>query len=325
MATIVSCPPPNTAEEPVLLPANNPLVMHTSFLGWEAVPAAAGGAAQMQLHTDQMVCAFGSLLACARTPADLPAARNVNPLNLGLSGRAWTRILTEYVTSGLLNVAMTTREELAEGLAQLTIANPWELIVVAADWQLGETIVMVPATPPVAGVRGAPRQAGAGRLGARGYRAPVAAIPAVMAVAGAPGRPALDAALAFLPLTSILDLEVEAPAPWRLVAYLAGLLGPCRTQAERNRLASQVQFAARALAAGGHRHFSTLVADTHSLALNMRDYLQRIAEALPRAFLSAGVHSPTLVAEGRDAMVYVRDDDGRRSIESSRIYAFGAG
>ena len=48
-------------------------------------------------------------------------------------------------------------------------------------------------------------------------------------------------ALEFLTLASIDQLETSAPSPFRLVAYLAGLLGPCLTQDERNLRSSQVQ------------------------------------------------------------------------------------
>lgn len=51
-------------------------------------------------------------------------------------------------------------------------------------------------------------------------------------------------------LVSVGDVEGDSGAPWALVSFLAGKLGPCLTQTERNRPASQVRFSARALCAG---------------------------------------------------------------------------
>ncbi|KAL1498443.1 hypothetical protein AB1Y20_013768 [Prymnesium parvum] len=109
-----------------------------------------------------------------------------------------------------------------------------------------------------------------------------------------------------------------------VICYLAGELGAISTQSERNRPGSQAQFVARALSAGAHRHFGTTAGDDHSLASNLRDYLKILAHALPTEFLSAGVASLQLRAEFRDAIVYSRDADGRRSVEEARILSFGA-
>jgi len=42
-----------------------------------------------------MLKVFGARLAASRTPADLPASRNTNPLVIALTGGLWTRVLTE--------------------------------------------------------------------------------------------------------------------------------------------------------------------------------------------------------------------------------------
>jgi len=162
-----------------------------------------------------------------------------------------------------------------------------------------------------------------GRRGQRGYRPATPGQPAVPGIPAVPGRTPLDPALHFLTLAHIFELECEGPAPWAAIAYLAGALGPVHTQAERNRMGSQAQFVARALAAGAHRHFGTSAGDDHSLASNLRDYLLVLAHALPTEFLSAGVAPLPLRAEFRDAIVYSRDADGRRSIEEARIFSFG--
>lgn len=103
------------------------------------------------------------------------------------------------------------------------------------------------------------------------------------------------------------------------------MFGACLVQSERNRLTSQTQFSARALAAACHHKYHTLSGDSYSVAENLRDYLRKVAEALPCEFLSHGVVAYQLRTEGRDAVTYARDADGRRSVEESRILAFGAG
>ncbi|KAL3927691.1 MAG: hypothetical protein SGPRY_002709, partial [Prymnesium sp.] len=83
----------------------------------QPAPAGAGGVAQLQLATWQMLAAFG---ASSRSPADLPAATLVHPLNIALSGGAWARVLNEYNSSGLLRTPMTSRLELRDALRTLT-------------------------------------------------------------------------------------------------------------------------------------------------------------------------------------------------------------
>ena len=87
------------ADAPVRVPAAHPLVPATSFLGWKPSAPGAAGVAMVELSTYQMVAAFGRCFRASRTPADLPAARRVNPLILGLSGPCWARALNEYITS----------------------------------------------------------------------------------------------------------------------------------------------------------------------------------------------------------------------------------
>lgn len=310
---------------PVAIPANHPLVLGTPFLGWAAATgAAAGGIALVTLSTGQMLAAFGARLSCAKSPADVPAADKVNPLTLGLTGAAWTRVLNEYLSSGLLNVGVASRSELTARLSLLTITVPQNLHISAVDWQLGEDTVGTPGVPGVAAVPAVLPAPAVGRRGRRGYRPAAAGAPAVPAVPAVPGQPPLDPSLSFLTLTHIFELEIEGPTPWGALSYLAGALGPVLTQAERNRPGSQAQFVARALAAGAHRHFGTSADDDHSLANNLRDYLLIIAHALPSEFLSAGVAPTALRAEFRDAIVYSRDADGRRSVEESRVFSFGA-
>lgn len=322
---IVLCTRDGSPQQPASIPANHPLALSTSFLGWAAVPGGgAGGGALVSLNAGQMLTAFGARLSCAKAPADIPAADRVNPLTIGLSGAAWSRVLNEYITSGLLNATMTSRAELNARLSSISITNPQNLHVSASDWQLGEDTTSAPGAPGTAAVPATAPTPAVGRRGRRGYRPATPGNPAIPVVPAVAGRAALDPALNFLTLAHIFELECEGTTPWSAIAFLAGALGPVHTQAERNRPGSQAQFVARALAAGAHRHFGTTAGDDHSLSSNLRDYLLVLAHALPAEFLSAGVAPLPLRAELRDAIVYVRDADGRRSIEEARVFAFGA-
>ncbi|KAL1529656.1 hypothetical protein AB1Y20_000597 [Prymnesium parvum] len=220
---------------------------------------------------------------------------------------------------------MSSRAELVSRLTSIPLVSAQHLYITAADWQLGEDFSGTLGAPGAAAVPAVAPAAAVGRRGQRGYRPATQGTPAVPAVPAVPGRPPLDTALHFLTLVHIFELETEGAAPCRgVLVYLAGALGPVLTQAERNRPGSQAQFVARALATGVHRHFGTTAGDDHSLASNLRDYLSIISHALPSEFLSSGVAHLSLRAEFRDAIVYARDADGRRSVEEARIFSFGA-
>ena len=105
-------------------PANHPLILQTPFLGWMPAPAGATGVPQVRLLSWQMLKAFGARLSASRSPADLPASRNANPLLLALTGGLWTRYLNELVASGLLALAgAQDREALIEGVGKLAIST----------------------------------------------------------------------------------------------------------------------------------------------------------------------------------------------------------
>ena len=113
------------------MPAAHPLVTRTAFLGWAPAPAGAGGVARVQLSSWQMLKAYGGRCSASQAPADLPASRNAHPLVTAMTGGFWTRVLNEYIASGLLSVVAGRREEYIAGIAALTIATPANLIAVA--------------------------------------------------------------------------------------------------------------------------------------------------------------------------------------------------
>ena len=131
------------------IPASHPLVVGTAYLNWAVGPAGAGGVAQARLSTFQMLAVFGRRLGVSQTPADLPASRRAHPLNLCFTGAFWARVLNELVASGLLDVAAVNRVELVEGIDRLALVNAASLIILTADWQLGEDVA---AIAPIAAV-----------------------------------------------------------------------------------------------------------------------------------------------------------------------------
>ncbi len=140
---VVSVPlAPATPDTPVILLAADPLVAGTAFLRWQPAPAGAAGEARVQLSTFQMVRAFASRCSVSRVPGDLAAARTISILTLRFAETFWSRILTELVGSGLLARPLGTSRELLERISSLAIANPGELLVIAADLSAAEAFAI---------------------------------------------------------------------------------------------------------------------------------------------------------------------------------------
>ena len=277
----------------------------------------------MELDTYQMVKAFGSRLSLSRAPADLVLTRNLTLFHLKLTGVAWSRILTEYLASGLTGIAMSKRADLLTALGGLDIVNPEQLLLSHADFAAVEPTLALAGSPAVVGVPAQPRVAQRGRRGQANYRAAVPATLAVLAVPAVPGRAALTNVLVYLELITLLDLEdPTSSAPWRLLSYAVGALGPALTQAERNRPGSQISMVGGMFAAGAHNHFGSAPGDNNSLALNLKDYLDLLAGALPTVLLGANLGPADLRAEARDAIMYIRGAEKRRAVETSRIHSY---
>ena len=211
---VVQVLPGNGADSPVALPANNPLVLASPALKWNAAPAGPGGVARVSLSQSSMIRCFGRRCGAAPAVADQAFARtNVTPLNMGLSGPCWARVLGELLASGILAAGIDGLPELDKSLDGLTLANPASLHIAVADWALGEAHTAVAAVAPVAAIPGRPavlpQRAVAGRRGRAAVPAVagVAAVAPVPAVPGVPGRLALNASLEFLSLVNPLDFE----------------------------------------------------------------------------------------------------------------------
>ena len=142
----------------VILDQDEPLVVATSFLPWDRVPAvAAGGAARVRLPQWAMIKTFGCKCTFARTPVDLAFFSTHSVLTIAFDGATWGTILTELVASGLLATSFSSAPTLRESLFNLTIANPANLVLSHTSVALGDPF----DTPAVPGVPAIP--AGRGR------------------------------------------------------------------------------------------------------------------------------------------------------------------
>ena len=299
-------------DAPVQGPAAHPLVVATAVLRWGPVAAAPSGAARVQLPHHAMLRVFGRRLRLAAPPAGTPAPM-VCPLDLALTGTAWARFLNELLTCGLLDAAPFS----SSAALQLAIDR---LDVSPAALEVKE-----PDLLPVGGLAAAAALAGDAAHAQRGAprRASAAASAARPAAAA---RAALAPCLAPLACTPLSTLEVEGDAPWTVIAYLSGMLGPCFGQAERDRAGSQVQLGAHLLASGCISAYGLPPsANPQLLASYFKDYVLALEGALPPSLCAPNVAGPQWLEEARDAATYLRDDAGRRSVEDKRLYLLAPG
>jgi hypothetical protein len=82
-----------------------------------------------------------------------------------------------------------------------------------------------------------------------------------------------------------------------------------------------VQLAAASLSSSIRQCYAIATGDDHSVASNVRDYAH--ANRLPPRFQPCGVEWTELRVAARDAFLYSRSTDGRRSVEQSRIFVAG--
>ena len=218
---------------PVLLDANEPMVLATPCIGWQPTPAVVGVAAQVEAPTCRMLRCFIARCGFAQDPATHAFARNNDLFGFVLTAAAWTRILTELRDSGLFATVYTKLRHLAAALETLVPQNPALLLVPATD-----VIVMPPFNPaPVI----AP--AGAGGRGRGRGRGAAVGVPVPPAAAG--GGPA---DLRFIHLASLDRLvDSTSSSPMLAISILAGSLGPCSNQAVRDDELSTVRCTAAML------------------------------------------------------------------------------
>ena len=90
-------------EDPVYLPAGHSLVAATStFIQWQPVAAAANAPPQqVAAPFFALLYAFGIRCKVSPLPADLAAARAINPFTMRFQAGCWSRVLSELCASGL--------------------------------------------------------------------------------------------------------------------------------------------------------------------------------------------------------------------------------
>jgi hypothetical protein len=92
----------------------------------------------MSVPAYALLFSFGIRCRVSPLPADQLAARGANPFTLRLHAAYWSRMLTELCASGLAppGTVYGTVSELHDAIAGLSLQNPNQLLIVAADWNL---------------------------------------------------------------------------------------------------------------------------------------------------------------------------------------------
>jgi len=188
-----------TADCPIYLDANSPVVLATPCLNWQPAPAGPGGQARMQLMTFQAVSAFLPPCSISRTAVDQAAANAVNVLTVRLTDAAWSRILTELLAAQVFAQTANSLDELHTFMKGATIPTPANLGLVAGDWHNAEAFTL-------------PGGTGAAAVAARRQLEPIR----------------------FLRLVFVSAVEEPtAPLPLGLFSTIVAALGPSLTQASR--------------------------------------------------------------------------------------------
>jgi hypothetical protein len=293
--------PVTTSEDLVFFSQADQLVMATPFLLWQPA-AAVGGVAQVSLPQQALIAHF--IGRCDRDAADAATLAVFNthtPLDIGFEGAFWSRVLSEYVASGLLAATFSDLPSFHLAMAKLTITSPAELVILARDIRAGEAfdtpgILPVPARPA-----------------ARGCRA-VAAVPAVPAVPG-------PAELAVLSLTTIESLrEPSAASPLLALAKLMATLGGTLTRASRTAPLCFAKMAVALLRPNLEKRIFGVAGGTSdaAVAFHLKAFLLEIN--LPPMFASRSARPTDALRDLSDAIRYsFGTDEDRIAIETARL------
>lgn len=198
---------PITADSPVALRADDPLVIATPFLGWNSVQ---GAPARVSLASFQMFRVFATRCRVGPLDNDRETAGALSIVQLRLSEDAWSRILSCLVDNGLLATGSQNLPSFLEAISKLAISDATQLDISTDDWVAGENLVM----------------------------------PNDQADLSAALQPL--AYLSHVTVC-LLENETEPLKPWENLCYLAGALGPCLTQRARGQVTSSVQLVSQKL------------------------------------------------------------------------------
>ena len=279
---------PLFGEDPVYLDAGQPLVSATaSFMDWQPVVAVAGLPAQVSAPFHRMLFAFGIRCKISPVPANLAAARALNPFTMRFHAACWSRVLTELSDSGLAlpGTVYYTVAAFHEAIVGLQLQNPMNLYIGAADWNAAPALAALTA-----------QQAG-GQAG----------------VAAAAAR---HAAIAFIAAASLPSLEINTgkratSAPWSAIALLVGAMGPARSNPQRLAADSQVLIVATDIR--GDRTAPDAV-----LAASLGKVLA--GSLLPPVFRSHSADQASVLLELQAGLRYRLGEDDKLAVEEDRIY-----
>jgi len=285
------------------LATQDPLVQRTRFLPWTDHAAVGGAAATSSISSYVLLRHFAVRCSIGGLPADLAAANAHSVLTGALTGAAWSRILTEYVASGLLTMHFTKRRELLTAVKALQVNTPGNLALLAGDWLAA---IEPFDTPPVVG-------AAAGRGRGRGAAAAVVAVPLI------PG----PAALKFVDLASVARLwDPSAHCPLEAFCILAGMLGPCSTRAIRMDAMSFVVTSAEILRANLTKFlgFGAAGASDGALAAQLGPFVITVMDNLTDLFAATDAGEFHLQREALAAFrFYFSSAEERSAVISDRI------
>ena len=233
---VVSSPTTNpTADCPIYLDADSPVVSATLFLGWQRAPAGPGGRARMQLMASQAMIAFCPRCSISRRIVDQTAAHAVNALSARLTDSAWSRILTELLSAQVFARPANSLDELHASMGDACFPTPARLEIAADDW----------------------------------HRVEAFAVPAETDTATVAARQRFEP-IRFLGLVNALDVEVPmASLPLGLFSAIVALAGSYRTQAVQEMEAPSVL-----LASVSHAHPTSTVRMEAQLAAEVASFIK---------------------------------------------------
>ena len=121
----------------IFLAAGDPFVVGYPFLPWRHHTAAGGAPARASVPQFVAIRVWILRSAFGPNPADANMARQCSVLTIAFSAAAWSRWLTELAASGLLAKAPFARlRDSDTAMASITLANPTQLDILAADYLL---------------------------------------------------------------------------------------------------------------------------------------------------------------------------------------------
>lgn len=275
---------PVQADGAIWIDAAHALVKHTACLGWKTVPSIQGNtASDAVLTSGQAVSSFLSRCFVEETPPSKTAADDAHPLNFRLSATAWSRILSAYVDSGLLDQPCPDLPSFRKVLSALVMVRPQDLAITHADWNLGEAFTIPTGNTPA-------------EVEARESLSP----------------------LRFLSLASVTRLEnpVQASPRFSLLVQLIGALGPCLTNAVLQDETAPIHFVVHCL----KRSAGPNMRDG-AMAFHLPEVIS--SASLPESLQPHVAKPTDLMGEFTDALLYMSSTAARESVEEKRVLLLG--